>query len=126
MGEGAGALVLKRLGDAISDGDNIHAVIRGIGASSDGRGKGITAPSKRGQAQAVNRAYNQAGYSIESVGLIEAHGTSTRVGDATELGTLTEIFSGSPNGEHVAVGSIKVKSDTSRLQQGLQELSKRY
>ena len=107
MGEGAGALVLKRLGDAISDGDNIHAVIRGIGASSDGRGKGITAPSKRGQAQAVNRAYNQAGYSIESVGLIEAHGTSTRVGDATELGTLTEIFSGSPNGEHVAVGSIK-------------------
>ena len=107
MGEGAGALVLKRLGDAISDGDNIHAVIRGIGASSDGRGKGITAPSKRGQAQAVNRAYNQAGYSIESVGLIEAHGTSTRVGDATELGTLTEIFSESPNGEHVAVGSIK-------------------
>ena len=107
MGEGAGALVLKRLNDAISDGDNIHAVIRGIGASSDGRGKGITAPSKRGQAQAVNRAYSQAGYSVETVGLIEAHGTSTRVGDATELGTLTEIFKELPYGENVAVGSIK-------------------
>lgn len=107
MGEGAGAIVLKRLNDAISDGDSIHAVIRGIGASSDGRGKGITAPSKRGQAQAVNRAYNQAGYSIETVGLIEAHGTSTRVGDATELGTLTKIFEELPNGENVAVGSIK-------------------
>jgi len=107
MGEGAGAIVLKRLVDAISDGDKIHAVIRGIGASSDGRGKGITAPSKRGQAQAVKRAYNQACYSIDTVGLIEAHGTSTRVGDATELGTLTEIFEGLPSGENVAVGSIK-------------------
>ncbi len=107
MGEGAGAIVLKRLTDAISDGDNIHAVIRGIGASSDGRGKGITAPSKRGQAQAVNRAYSQAGYSIDTVGLIEAHGTSTRVGDATELGTLNDIFEGLPSGENVAVGSIK-------------------
>ena len=107
MGEGAGAIVLKRLVDAISDGDKIHSVIRGIGASSDGRGKGITAPSKRGQAQAVNRAYSQAGYSIDTVGLIEAHGTSTRVGDATELGTLNDIFEGLPSGENVAVGSIK-------------------
>ncbi len=107
MGEGAGAIILKRLVDAISDGDQIHAVIRGIGASSDGRGKGITAPSKRGQAQAVSRAYSQAGYSIETVGLIEAHGTSTRVGDATELGTLSEIFKDSPPGENIAVGSIK-------------------
>ena len=107
MGEGAGAIVLKRLVDAISDGDTVHAVIRGIGASSDGRGKGITAPSKRGQAQAVKRAYNQAGYSVESVGLIEAHGTSTRVGDATELGTLNKIFEGHSSGNHVAVGSIK-------------------
>ena len=107
MGEGAGAIVLKRLVDAIADGDEIHSVIRGIGASSDGRGKGITAPSKRGQAQAVNRAYSQAGYSIDTVGLIEAHGTSTRVGDATELGTLNDIFEGLPSGENVAVGSIK-------------------
>jgi 3-oxoacyl-(acyl-carrier-protein) synthase len=59
MGEGAGVLLLKRLGDAIRDGDEVHAVIRGIGGSSDGRGKGITAPSQRGQVQAIARAYNR-------------------------------------------------------------------
>ena len=62
MGEGAGVLVLKRLSDAMRDGDEIYSVIRGIGGSSDGRGKGITAPSQRGQIQAIARAYNQAGY----------------------------------------------------------------
>ena len=92
MGEGAGVMILKRLGDAIRDGDEIYSVVRGVGASSDGRGKGITAPSKRGQLQAVSRAYSQAGFSASSVELIEAHGTSTRVGDATELGSLGEIF----------------------------------
>ena len=107
MGEGAGVMILKRLGDAIRDGDKIYSVVRGVGASSDGRGKGITAPSKRGQLQAVSRAYSQAGFPASSVELIEAHGTSTRVGDATELGSLGEIFSEVSPGENVAVGSIK-------------------
>ena len=107
MGEGAGAFVLKRLSDAIQDGDEVHAVIRGVGGSSDGRGKGITAPSQRGQIQAIVRAYSQAGYDPTSVELIEAHGTSTKVGDATELGTLGLIWDGTPSGDHVAVGSIK-------------------
>jgi len=107
MGEGAGAFVLKRLSDAIRDGDDVHAVIRGVGGSSDGRGKGITAPSQRGQIQAIARAYSQAGYEATSVELIEAHGTSTKVGDATELGTLALLWDGTPNGNHVAVGSIK-------------------
>ena len=107
MGEGAGVLLLKRLSDAISDGDEVHAVIRGIGGSSDGRGKGITAPSQRGQVQAIARAYNQAGYSASTVELVEAHGTSTKVGDATELSTLSLLWDGLPHGDHVAVGSIK-------------------
>jgi len=107
MGEGAGAFVLKRLSDAIRDGDEVHAVIRGVGGSSDGRGKGITAPSQRGQIQALARAYSQAGYEATTVELIEAHGTSTTVGDATELGTLALLWDGSPAGDHVAVGSIK-------------------
>ena len=107
MGEGSGALALKRLSDAIRDGDPVQAVIRGVGASSDGRGKGITAPSTRGQIQAVNRAYMQAGYDSSSVDLIEAHGTSTVVGDATELNSLSEAFHNIPAGESVAVGSIK-------------------
>ncbi|MEC9090379.1 MAG: polyketide synthase, partial [Candidatus Thermoplasmatota archaeon] len=107
MGEGAGAVTLKRLSDAIRDGDRVQAVIRGIGASSDGRGKGITAPSTRGQIQAVTRAYSQAGYNPSSVQLIEAHGTSTVVGDATELTSLSEVFGDDMPGNNVAVGSIK-------------------
>ena len=107
MGEGAGVMVLKRLSDAISDDDVIHAVIRGVGGSSDGRGKGITAPSQRGQIQAIARAYNQAGYPASSVELVEAHGTSTKVGDATELSTLTRLWTDADSGDNVAVGSIK-------------------
>ena len=107
MGEGAGCVVLKRLEDAILDGDTIYSVIRGIGSSSDGRGKGITAPSTRGQKQAVMRAYQQAGYSPSSVELIEAHGTSTKVGDATELSTLAGVFADRGAGDFVAVGSVK-------------------
>ncbi len=107
MGEGAGVMVLKRLSDAIADDDTIHAVIRGIGGSSDGRGKGITAPSQRGQIQAIARAYNQAGYAASSVELVEAHGTSTKVGDATELSTLTRLWTEVASGDNIAVGSIK-------------------
>ena len=107
MGEGAGVLILKRLSDAINDGDEIHAVIRGVGSSSDGRGKGITAPSQRGQVQAISRAYRQAGYDASSVELVEAHGTSTKVGDATELSSLSTLWTGFSGGNHVAVGSIK-------------------
>ena len=91
MGEGAGALVLKRLNDAIKAGDKVYSVIRGIGASSDGRGKGITAPSQGGQVLAISNAYSQAGYPVSSVELIEAHGTSTSVGDATELASLSSV-----------------------------------
>ena len=107
MGEGAGVLVLKRLNDAIESGDEIYSVIRGIGGSSDGRGKGITAPSQRGQIQAIARAYNQAGYPASSVELVEAHGTSTKVGDATELSTLSRLWTGLGGTGKVAVGSIK-------------------
>ena len=107
MGEGAGVLVLKRLGDAIRAGDEIYSVIRGVGGSSDGRGKGITAPSQRGQIQAIARAYEQAGYPASSVELVEAHGTSTKVGDATELSTLSRLWTGVEGTGKVAVGSIK-------------------
>ena len=107
MGEGAGVLVLKRLSDAIRSGDEIYSVIRGVGGSSDGRGKGITAPSQRGQVQAIARAYSQAGYAPSSVELVEAHGTSTKVGDATELSTLSRLWTGVEGTGKVAVGSIK-------------------
>ncbi|MEE8424514.1 MAG: type I polyketide synthase, partial [Elusimicrobiota bacterium] len=106
MGEGAGAVILKRLSDAVKDGDKIYALIRGIGASSDGRGKGITAPNPKGQKLAMQRAFETVDYGPEDVELLEAHGTSTSVGDLVELQAGQEIFAKAKNGS-VALGSIK-------------------
>ncbi|MFH2009339.1 MAG: beta-ketoacyl synthase N-terminal-like domain-containing protein, partial [bacterium] len=108
MGEGAGILILRRLTDAVAHGDRIRAVIRGVGASSDAGAKGITAPSSDGQLLAMQRAYAEADVDPATVGLIEAHGTSTRVGDAAEVQTLCRLFGDLelPGGP-VAVGSVK-------------------
>ncbi|RMG21540.1 MAG: SDR family NAD(P)-dependent oxidoreductase [Methanobacteriota archaeon] len=108
MGEGVGFFVLKRLSDAIRDGNKIYALIRGVGASSDGKGKGITAPNPLGQQLAIERAYKIAGISPAEVSLIEAHGTSTKVGDVVEVETLHKVFNKYkiPKGS-IALGSIK-------------------
>ena len=108
MGEGAALFVLKRLEDAERDGDRVYAVILGIGGSSDGRGKGITAPNPVGQRLAVQRAWEIAGEDPATLSAIEAHGTSTRVGDATELQSLTDVFGGAGlPARSVALGSVK-------------------
>ncbi len=108
MGEGAVLFLLKRLADAERDGDRIYAVVRGIGASSDGKGKGITAPNPVGQLRSIERAWKNAGVDPASVGLIEAHGTSTRVGDVVEVNSMTEYFSKFDIPVHkVALGSVK-------------------
>ena len=108
MGEGAALFVLKRLADAERDGDRIYAVLLGIAGSSDGRGKGITAPNPVGQRLAVERAWHVAGVDPALATCIEAHGTSTRVGDATELASLTDVFrkAGVANGS-IPLGSVK-------------------
>ncbi len=94
LGEGIGVLVLKRLADAERDGDRIYAVLKGIGSSSDGRSSAIYAPRAGGQKLALQRAYASAGVSPDTLGLLEAHGTGTKVGDATELSALAEVFQG--------------------------------
>jgi malonyl CoA-acyl carrier protein transacylase len=108
MGEGAAVFVMKRLEDAERDGDKIYAVFRSMGGSSDGKGKGITAPNPKGQILAVKRAWERIGLSPVSVGLIEGHGTSTTVGDAAELQSMVKVFDEFrlPAGS-VALGSVK-------------------
>ena len=108
MGEGAVFFLMKRLADAEASGDRIYAVLRGIGGSSDGRGKGITAPNPAGQRLAIERAWRDAGVSPASAGVFEGHGTSTRVGDVVEFEALSGIVggAGAPNAS-VALGSVK-------------------
>lgn len=109
LGEAVVMYALKRLSDAERDGDRIHAVIRGIGTSSDGRSTAIYAPLPDGQARALRRAYEEAGYGPETVELVEAHGTGTKAGDTAELAALGEVFgaSGRPDGQWCAIGSVK-------------------
>ena len=108
MGEGCAIFVMKRLADAERDGDKIYAVLRGIGASSDGKGKGITAPNPVGQKFCLERAWQNAGLSPATATLIEGHGTSTRVGDVVEAQCMTNLLSGQNLPTHsVALGSVK-------------------
>ncbi|HSR26009.1 MAG TPA: polyketide synthase, partial [Candidatus Eisenbacteria bacterium] len=108
MGEGAAFLLLKRLEDAERDGDRIYAVIRGLGGSSDGRGKGIAAPNPLGQRLAVERAWQTAGLSPASATMIEGHGTSTRVGDVVEVRALSDVLRGAgARPGSIALGSVK-------------------
>ncbi|NQS91461.1 MAG: acyltransferase domain-containing protein, partial [Chloroflexi bacterium] len=108
IGEGLGMIVLKRLKDAERDKDRIYAVIKGIGSSSDGKFKSIYAPRPSGQSLAINRAYDDAGFPPQTIGLLEAHGTGTKAGDPAEFNGLKAVF-GNPNGQKqsIAIGSVK-------------------
>lgn len=92
ISEGIAMVALKRLADAQRDGDRIYAVIKGVGASSDGNAKGLTAPLPAGQLRAMSRAYAMAGFGPSSVGLFEAHGTGTVAGDTAELESTTLLM----------------------------------
>jgi acyl transferase domain-containing protein/NAD(P)H-dependent flavin oxidoreductase YrpB (nitropropane dioxygenase family) len=125
LGEGVGCVVLKRLADAESDGDRIYAVIKGVGGASDGRSLGLTAPRPEGQRSALERAYRNAGVSPNAVGLLEAHGTGTVVGDRTELATLTHVFTeagAEPAG--CVLGSVKSQIGHTKCAAGLAGLIK--
>ncbi|TWJ14051.1 type I polyketide synthase [Geobacter argillaceus] len=106
LGEGLGIVVIKRLADAERDGDRIYAVIRGVGSSSDGKGEAIYTPSAIGQKNALLDAYRQSGVNPESIGLLEAHGTGTKVGDAVEVSALREVY-GEAKAPWCALGSVK-------------------
>ena len=91
VGEGAGMFVLKRLDDALAHGDQIYAIVAGIGLSNDIHGD-LLAPSSEGQLRAMRMAYEQAGWSPGDVDLIECHATGTPVGDAVEIESLKSLW----------------------------------
>ena len=106
-GEGYGALVMKTLDRALADGDRIWSVIRGLGVSSDGRGKSLWAPRKEGQIKAMQRAY-RGGLAMGDIEYLEAHATATKLGDATELNTLIELLGDQfPAGKRIPITSVK-------------------
>ncbi|MEM1429112.1 MAG: SDR family NAD(P)-dependent oxidoreductase [Pseudomonadota bacterium] len=108
ISEGLAAVAMKRLTEAEAAGDRIYAVIKGVGASSDGRAKGMTAPLPNGQKRAFRRAYAQARYAPSTVQLFEAHGTGTVAGDRAELESVSDLLieSGAAPGSS-AIGSVK-------------------
>lgn len=107
-GDGAAVVVLKRLSDALRDGDRIRAVISGSAVNNDGNRKvGFTAPSVEGQAEVITDALASAGVEASDIGYVEAHGTGTPVGDPIEIASLKRVFGSSPREHPCLVGSIK-------------------
>ncbi|WP_435840835.1 beta-ketoacyl synthase N-terminal-like domain-containing protein [Streptomyces cinnamoneus] len=109
MGEGTAVLVLKRLADAVRDGDRVYAVVRGTGAAGDGRAAALVNPDPDGQTRAVRLAWEAAGLDPAApgaIGLLEAHGTGTPNGDAAEITTLRRVF-GTPREPDAVIGSVK-------------------
>ncbi len=108
FGNGAGVVVLRRLEDAIADGDPIRAVIRGSAVNNDGAVKvGFTAPSEAGQTRVISEALAIAGVDAGSVQYVETHGTGTPLGDPIELAALAAVFRDVPADHRCAVGSVK-------------------
>jgi acyl transferase domain-containing protein len=108
-GSGVGVVVLKRLEDALAEGDTIHAVIKGSAINNDGSQKaGYTAPSVEGQAAVISEALHMAGVEASTIGYVEAHGTGTVLGDPIEVAALTQAFrTGTQEKQVCAIGSVK-------------------
>jgi acyl transferase domain-containing protein/acyl carrier protein len=108
-GDGLGVIVLKRLSEAVEDGDHIHAVIKGSAVNNDGSLKiGFTAPSVEGQARAIAEAHAMAGVTADTITYVEAHGTGTNLGDPVEVAALTKSFRQTTDRKNFcAIGSVK-------------------
>ena len=109
FGSGSGAVILKRLEDAVADGDAVYAVIKGSGVANDGAQKmGYAAPSMAGETRAIREALSDAGINPESVGYVEGHGTGTPIGDPIEVQALANAFNQPAEAaSKCALGSVK-------------------
>lgn len=105
--EGCGVVVLKRLDDAVRDGDRVLAVVRGTAVNQDGRSSGLTAPSGPAQEAVVRAALADAGLTPDDIGYVEAHGTGTSLGDPIEVRALGAVFSGGDRPVPLRIGSAK-------------------
>lgn len=107
-GEGCGVVILKRLSDAISQKDNIHAIIKSTAVNQDGQSQGLTAPNGKSQEALINKALNKASVDPTQVSYIETHGTGTVIGDSIETNTLQNIFLRNKNRTTpLCLGSVK-------------------
>ncbi|KAL8683912.1 MAG: hypothetical protein Q9186_000123 [Xanthomendoza sp. 1 TL-2023] len=124
--EGVNAVILKRLSDAIRDGDPIRSIIRGSATNSDGRTPGIASPSSEAQATAIRAAYANAGITdLSGTTYLECHGTGTQAGDPTEVGGVASVFSGSRTfDDPLIIGSVKSNIGHSEPAAGISGLLK--
>ncbi|GAA3055648.1 hypothetical protein GCM10010448_43850 [Streptomyces glomeratus] len=106
-GEGAGVVVLKRLADALADGDPVHAVIRGTAVNQDGRTNGLTAPNGLAQQEVIRAALADAGIAPHEVGYVETHGTGTQLGDPIEVEALGAVFGDRGPSGPLLIGAAK-------------------
>src|SRR5690606_27348777 len=104
-GEGCGVVVLKRLSDAVNDGDRVLALVRGSAVNHEGRASALTAPNGPAQVDVLRRALADAGLSPNQLDYVEAHGTGTPLGDPIEVQALAEVFAGRE--QALGIGSIK-------------------
>jgi iturin family lipopeptide synthetase A len=122
--EGAGAVVLKPLAQAISDGDPIYAVIRGSAVNQDGRSNGLTAPNREAQEQVIRAAFEQAHLDPTGVDYIEAHGTGTLLGDPIEAKALGNVLGDRDLAQPIALGSVKSNIGHTEAAAGIASLIK--
>jgi len=122
--EGAGAVVLKPLSQAIQAGDPIYAVIRGSAVNQDGRSNGLTAPNRAAQEAVIKAAFDQAGVSPQTVDYIEAHGTGTLLGDPIEARALGNVLGKLDGKQRVAIGSVKSNIGHTEAAAGIASLIK--
>ncbi|MCC4246111.1 non-ribosomal peptide synthetase [Stappia indica] len=123
-GEGAGMVLLRRLSDALRDGDPILAVVRGTAVNHGGRANSLTAPNTQAQADLLRAAYRDAGIDPSTVGYVEAHGTGTALGDPVEINALRAVFAGERAQGSCGIGSVKTNIGHLELAAGIAGLAK--
>ncbi|MEH1781706.1 MAG: type I polyketide synthase [Nostoc sp.] len=125
QGEGCGMVVLKRLSDALADGDSVLAVIRGSATNHDGPSGGLTVPNKKAQKEVIQQALQNARVEPHQVSYVEAHGTGTSLGDPIELESLAAVYGKNrPHSEPLVVGSVKTNFGHLEAAAGVSSLMK--